>query len=204
MTHKHARRRRPARGSGHTKLKIIGGQWRSRLLPVADTPGLRPTPNRVRETLFNWLAPILPGARCIDLFAGTGALGIEALSRGAEHALFVESDRRVAAAIEAALETLDASELGRVIVADGTRPAEWLSNRPVDLVFIDPPFAARLHGAALSGARSLITDTGRIYLEYPARNEHEINDLLEDDYEVLRQSHAAAVGFCLVGPKHRP
>ena len=80
------------RGSHPNQIRIIGGQWRSRRLEFPNAPGLRPTPDRVRETLFNWLAPVLPGARCLDLFAGSGALGIEALSRGAAEVLFIERE----------------------------------------------------------------------------------------------------------------
>ncbi len=176
---------------------MIGGEWRSRLLPVADRPGLRPTPNRVRETLFNWLAPMLAGARCVDLFAGTGALGIEALSRGAAHAVFVDSDRRAATAIEAALETLGAADRGRVLVADGTQAGERLAGERADIVFVDPPFDAKLHAAALAGLPSLIDAHSRIYVEYPAHEEAAINPLLAANYEILRQSRSAGVGYCL-------
>ena len=106
-------------------LRIIGGDWRSRRVPIADRPGLRPTPDRVRETVFNWLAPRLPGAACADLFAGTGALGIEALSRGAASTVFIESDGEATKAIDAALATLGAGERARVARGDleAARPA---------------------------------------------------------------------------------
>lgn len=188
---------RPALAERDTRLRVIGGEWRSRVLPVADRPGLRPTPNRVRETLFNWLAPMLAGARCIDLFAGTGALGIEALSRGAARAVFVDSDRRAAAAIEAALETLGATDRGRVLVADGTRAAARLAGERADIVFVDPPFDAKLHGAALAGLAGLIDAHSRVYVEYPGPDEDAINALLADEYEILRQSRSAGVGYCL-------
>ncbi|MCP1342196.1 16S rRNA (guanine(966)-N(2))-methyltransferase RsmD, partial [Halomonas sp. FL8] len=110
-------RRRPATSTPDRprgKLRIIGGRFRRRLLPVADSPGLRPTPDRVRETLFNWLAFDLAGRRVLDLFAGTGALGLEALSRGADQTRFVETNAEVARLIEANLATLGAT--GQVVV----------------------------------------------------------------------------------------
>lgn len=134
-------------GKGGGRLRLIGGEFRRRLLPVLDSPGLRPTPDRVRETLFNWLATATPGARVLDLFAGTGALGLEAISRGARASLFVERDARVAQALGANLETLGAAQRGRVITADAlaflaTPPAD--ATPPFTLVFLDPPFRQQL------------------------------------------------------------
>ncbi|WP_458524886.1 16S rRNA (guanine(966)-N(2))-methyltransferase RsmD [Onishia taeanensis] len=123
------------------RLRIIGGDYRRRQLPVLDHPGLRPTPDRVRETLFNWLSAATPGARVLDLYAGTGALGLEALSRGAREALFVEQSTPVARALEANIATLGAT--GRVITtAAEAFLGEALGNdtAPFDLVFLDPPF----------------------------------------------------------------
>lgn len=124
------------------RLRIIGGDYRRRQLPVLDHPGLRPTPDRVRETLFNWLASATAGARVLDLFAGTGALGLEALSRGAREALFIEQSAPVARALEANIDTLGAN--GRVISADAKAfLGDTLGDRPAgafDLVFLDPPF----------------------------------------------------------------
>lgn len=120
------------------KLRIIGGDFRRRQLTVLDKPGLRPTPDRVRETLFNWLGQALYGKKVLDLFAGTGALGIEAISRGAAQVTFVESDRQVAAHITQNLETLKAQQ-GDVVV----REAQAFLMQPAqcfDIVFLDPPF----------------------------------------------------------------
>ncbi|MGR2738302.1 16S rRNA (guanine(966)-N(2))-methyltransferase RsmD [Billgrantia sp. Q4P2] len=130
----------PLKGSG--RLRIIGGEYRRRLLPVLDSPGLRPTPDRVRETLFNWLAATTPGARVLDLFAGTGALGLEALSRGAAEALFVERDGQVARALADNLRTLGADERGRVHTGDALALLAVGPNddAPFSLVFVDPPF----------------------------------------------------------------
>ena len=108
------------------KLRIIGGEWRGRRLAVANEPGLRPTPDRVRETLFNWLAPVIPGSRCLDLFAGTGALGFEALSRGARGAVLVENNKRLARELEKTGSALNAR--GAEIV-NGDAFA-WLARQP--------------------------------------------------------------------------
>lgn len=124
------------RGAG--RLRIIGGDYRRRVLPVLDHPGLRPTPDRVRETLFNWLATESVGARVLDLYAGTGALGLEALSRGAREALFVEQSAPVARALETNLATLGAN--GRVIAAAAETFLADDAPAPFDLVFLDPPF----------------------------------------------------------------
>lgn len=120
-------------------VRIIGGQWRRRQIEVASGLELRPTPDRVRETLFNWLAPILPGAACLDLYAGTGALAFEALSRGAGSAVLVERDRRAVAALEAARDRLGAA--ATVVREDAL---VWLArpgHGPYDIVFVDPPYA---------------------------------------------------------------
>ena len=121
-------------------VRIIAGRWRRRRLPVADVAGLRPTPDRVRETLFSWLQERLPGARCLDLFAGSGALGLEAASRGAREVVMVEAHPRVVETLRAQLETLGASHVD-VIEADALR---WLAGdaRPFDIVFLDPPFGS--------------------------------------------------------------
>ena len=120
------------------KIRVIGGQYKGRVIRFHDAPGLRPTPNRVRETVFNWLRPWLPGARCLDLFAGSGALGIEALSQSAASVVLVESNRRAAGNIQAALDAFGATD-GHVFVGKAAlylaQPAEAF-----DLVFLDPPF----------------------------------------------------------------
>ncbi len=129
----------PRSSSAPGKLRIIGGSLRGSRLSVSDTAGLRPTPDRVRETLFNWLAPVIDGAHCLDLFAGTGALGIEALSRGAAQVDFVESDAKLAALLRENLARLKQDV--RVHVADALRFAAQDDGR-YDIVFLDPPFAA--------------------------------------------------------------
>lgn len=148
------------------RIRVIGGTLRNSRLEVPDFPGLRPTSDRIRETLFNWLQPTLGGARCLDLFAGTGALGIEALSRGAASATFVERELKLGAALKANLSRLKAP--GEVVTHDaqrflGTAP------RPYDLVFLDPPFALDIW---VTVARSLeeggwLTPHAWIYVEAP-------------------------------------
>lgn len=155
------------RPTGGTRpLRIIGGQWRGRKLSFPDLEGLRPTGDRIRETLFNWLAPRLPGSRCLDLFAGSGALGLEALSRGAGETLLLEKNPAAAAQLRANLDRLGC-ELGRVITTDSL---DWLARetpRPFDLVFIDPPFDAGLWQACIDqlANRSWLAEGAGIYLE---------------------------------------
>ena len=164
---------RPAKGApaqrGAGQIRIIGGQWRRRLLPVAAGPGvphgLRPTPDRVRETLFNWLMPVLPGARVLDLFAGTGALGLEALSRGAAHATLVERDPGLAAALRDACVRLGAQ--ATVVAQDALA---WLAGQQAtfDLVFLDPPFADGLWEPALAALQPRLATDAWVYVESPA------------------------------------
>ena len=122
-------------------MRIVAGKWRSRVLDVAAVPGLRPTSERIRETLFNWLAPALAGARCLDLFAGTGALGLEALSRGAAEVVFVENSAVAAKVLRANVKELGAT--GAIV--HQTDALQFLKSPDLgnfDIVFLDPPFAA--------------------------------------------------------------
>jgi 16S rRNA (guanine966-N2)-methyltransferase len=154
---------------GVRELRIIGGTLRSRKWTFPDLPGLRPTPDRVRETLFNWLAPHIAGARVLDLFAGSGALGFEALSRGAASATLVESDRGAAASLR---ETATRFGLGsaRVECADALAFVRVQSGGAFDLILLDPPFAAGLLEPvlALLGERKVLAPGGYCYLEQPA------------------------------------
>jgi 16S rRNA (guanine966-N2)-methyltransferase len=129
------------RGSPSGRLRIVAGKWRSRLLPVADVEGLRPTSERVRETLFNWLSPHIEGARCLDLFAGTGALGFEALSRGAASVMFVEQSRTAASMLRDNADRLE-SKAAEILASDAYAfAARRNRNARMDIVFLDPPFA---------------------------------------------------------------
>jgi 16S rRNA (guanine966-N2)-methyltransferase len=186
---------RRAPGNYPGQIRIIGGAWRGRKLPVPAAEGLRPTPDRVRETLFNWLAAHLPGARCLDLFAGTGALCLEALSRGAGEVIMVERDAAVAANLRQSLATLGAQH-ATVANTDAT---EYLA-RPVesfDIVFVDPPFASNLieRCAALLDARGWVRPGGLVYVEAPAR----LDPLpVPAGWERLRSKRAGEVGYHLL------
>ena len=125
------------------EVRIIGGQWKRSKLPVADRPGLRPTPSRVRETLFNWLGQDLSGWRCLDAFAGTGALGLEAGSRGAAEVTLVEQDPVLCKSLQATAQRLKAGSV-RVERGDGVAALRQRAGQGLDLVFLDPPFSQNL------------------------------------------------------------
>lgn len=148
------------------EVRIIGGRWKRRKLPVANKPGLRPTPNRVRETLFNWLGQDLSGWRCVDAFAGTGALGFEAASRGAKQVLLVEQDAALAAQLSSS-KTLLQAEAVQVQRGDGWSALRQLPPQSVDLVLLDPPFDANVFEPALQAAAAVLAPQGFVYLEAP-------------------------------------
>ena len=146
------------------EVRIIGGRFKRSKLPVADRPGLRPTPDRVRETLFNWLGQDLSGWRCLDAFAGSGALGFEAASRGAQQVVLLERDAQLVRALQAAQQRLQAQGL-RIERADALA---WMARgepAAFDLVLLDPPFDSNLAAPALDAARRLLAPGGLIYLE---------------------------------------
>lgn len=153
---------------GTGRLRIIAGQWRGRKLPVTDLAGLRPSTDRIRETLFNWLSPDIVGARCLDLFAGTGALGLEALSRGAKYCQFVENQGPAANLLRDALLTLEAGSRGEVQQEDATKFLGRAKQEPFDLVFLDPPFASNLLETVLNQLTDspLLSKDALIYVEY--------------------------------------
>lgn len=161
--------KKPTSG-GSGQIRIIGGQWRGRKLPVPDSPGLRPTTDRVRETLFNWLAPSLVDARCLDCFAGSGALGLEALSRYAGSATLLEMERNVAQQLQKNLATLKASH-GKVV---NTNTLTFLNQRgtPHDIVFVDPPFRKGLLEETLNllETQGWLADEALIYVESEVEN----------------------------------
>lgn len=156
-----------AAGPAAHEVRIIGGQWKRTRLPVADKPGLRPTPDRVRETLFNWLGQELPGWRCVDAFAGTGALGLEAASRGAADVLLVEQDPQLVAQLRAMQAKLAATAV-KIERGNGLTALSRLTPGSIDLIFLDPPFDAGLHEKALAPAAAALASDGLIYLEAPA------------------------------------
>lgn len=150
------------------EIRIIGGLWKRTRLPVADKPGLRPTPDRVRETLFNWLGQDLAGWRCVDAFAGTGALGFEAASRGAVDVLLVEQDADLVARLRDTQARLQTKAV-KVERGNGLTALERLAPGSVDLVFLDPPFDADVHARALTAAAGALSPQGMLYLEAPTR-----------------------------------
>jgi 16S rRNA (guanine966-N2)-methyltransferase len=174
------------------KLRIIAGSLRGSRIAVPDAPGLRPTSERVRETVFNWLAPVIAGARCLDLFAGTGALGIEALSRGAARVDFVEADARLADLLRANLTRL--KQDAQVRVVDALRFLAQGADG-YDIVFLDPPFAAKLWGDAARAleAHGRLLESAWIYVESPAGAELD----LPQNWMLHREGRAGDVRFAL-------
>jgi 16S rRNA (guanine966-N2)-methyltransferase len=156
--------------ANRSQLRIIGGQWRGRKLGFEASPGLRPTTDRVRETLFNWLQPVIHQARCLDLYAGSGALGLEALSRGAAHCDFIDTSSEAVRQIELHLARLDAEDRGE---CHRTSAEAFLrgASRGYHIVFIDPPFGQDLAGSScdLLCNRGLLLDDARVYVETGAR-----------------------------------
>ena len=181
-------------------VRIIGGRWRGRRLPVPDLPGLRPSGDRGRETLFNWLAPVIHGARCADLFAGTGALGLEAASRGAASVVLVEKARVAARVLGENVATLQASDPRAAIEVVHGDALEWLAAcapGSLDLVFLDPPFGSGLDAAALRllGEDGALAAGGLVYLEN-ARQEGSTG--LADGWETLRDKTLGEVRMRLL------
>ncbi|MFO1191085.1 MAG: 16S rRNA (guanine(966)-N(2))-methyltransferase RsmD [Rhodoferax sp.] len=155
----------PPRRASH-EIRIVGGAWKRTRLKVPDLPGLRPTPDRVRETLFNWLGQDLAGWRCLDAFAGTGVLGLEAASRGAASVQLVEQDRGLVAQIGDTIARLQASGV-RVVRGDGVAMLRQAAPASLDLVLLDPPFDSALAEPALRAAAAALAADGYLYLEAP-------------------------------------
>jgi 16S rRNA (guanine966-N2)-methyltransferase len=148
------------------EVRIIGGLWKRSKLPVPQKPGLRPTPDRVRETLFNWLGSGVQGARCLDAFAGTGALGFEAASRGAAQVQLVEQDSALVAQLQRIQTQLKADAV-HVVRGDGLAALKAAAPTSLDLIFLDPPFEAPWFEGALQAAAHALTTDGSLYLEAP-------------------------------------
>jgi 16S rRNA (guanine966-N2)-methyltransferase len=174
------------------EVRIVGGLWKRSKLPVAAQAGLRPTPDRVRETLFNWLGQDLTGWRCLDAFAGSGALGFEAASRGAAEVVLLERESQLVASLLASQKRLGATAL-RIERAEALTWMARHRGQSFDLVFLDPPFDAGLDAAALQAALPLLATGGFLYLEAPQA-------LVEAPPGMLlhRQERAGAVHFCLL------
>jgi 16S rRNA (guanine966-N2)-methyltransferase len=180
---------------GRNSVRIIGGGWRGRRISFPDVPGLRPTPDRVRETLFNWLQHDIAGARCLDLFAGSGALGVEALSRGAKELVFVEQSVPAARALQEQLTRLGGERRGQVVEMGAARYLRG-AGAPFDIVFLDPPFGrdALAEFIPLLDSGDWLKPGSQVYLE----NEKAAGaPVLPAHWELLKSKSAGEVGYHL-------
>lgn len=179
----------------HGQIRIIGGQWRGRKIKVPDLIDLRPTPDRVRETLFNWLQPLIVGAHCLDLFAGSGALGFEALSRGASHVVMVDRDPQI---IDLLRQQLSAFKATNAEIYQAEVPKQLRKpSKPFDLVFLDPPFKEDLllPCCVFLEKMGFLADKAYVYLE---AKEIISADMLPLNWEVLKSKKAGLVAYHLV------
>jgi len=182
------------------EVRIIGGQWRGRKLHFPTIPHLRPTPNRIRETLFNWLAPELSDAHCLDLFAGSGALGFEALSRYAQSVIFVEQSTVLVSYLKAQLKQLAAENRARVYQGQFpfvTKPSFKPKAPLFNIVFLDPPFHQNLIGPACAWLvqEALLAPESKIYIEAEAR----LRDLiLPENWQIQQWKTAGQVQYALI------
>jgi len=184
------------RGKEANRVRIIGGTHRGRRLSFPDLPGLRPTGDRVRETLFNWLQPVLPGGRCLDLFAGSGALGLEAASRGAGAVVMLDQAPVVIKQLQQHVADLGLEQV-RIEQADAL---DWLSRgvaEPFDIVFLDPPFGSDLMGECCQRLDdgNWLNPGARVYIEMDVV---ESLPLLPENWQILRQKKAGQVAYYLV------
>jgi 16S rRNA (guanine966-N2)-methyltransferase len=175
--------------ANRNRVRIIGGKWRSRLLKFPPAAQLRPTPDRVRETLFNWLGQRLDGLACLDLFAGSGALGFEALSRGASRAVMVEKDRDVARALRENAKALEAE--GAEVVQRDSLAYLGDSRDRFDIAFIDAPYASDLALRAMAAIGPRLIPGARVYVESAQPLE------LDAAWHMLREDRAGAVRYAL-------
>ena len=186
------------------KVRIIGGLWRSRLLSVLDLPGLRPSTDRIRETLFNWLGQDLSGLRCLDLFAGTGALGFEAASRNAEMVVLLEKDKKAYANLQANLKLLISTPVSGAVEILNKDSLEFLKQQAdlsSNLIFIDPPFQefALLDHSIIEASRVCDDSAGGgIYVEFSASRRREEVEALIPEWNCGKYLEAGAVKACLL------
>lgn len=192
----HAPRASRVAGGGN-RVRIIGGEWRSRIVRFRPREGLRPTPDRVRETLFNWLGQRLDGLACVDLFAGSGALGFEARSRGASPVVLIEKDREAVAQLSRAAEELGGEGL-QIVQGDALA---WLARSPArfDVAFVDPPYGSGELSAALSLLERTLNPDARVYVEAPA-----LVDPPSTQWVRLREGSAGAVHYALFAVNPSP
>lgn len=181
--------------TARNQLRIIGGRWRSRRLAFPDVPGLRPTPDRVRETVFNWLQEVIAGARCLDLFAGSGALGFEAASRGAGEVVLVDREHKVVERLRENARLLGATSV-QVVQTDALRYLNEKPAQPFDIVFLDPPFGHNVLAPACRAleANGWLRDQARVYME--AEKILNISDI-PANWRILRSKIAGQVGYHL-------
>jgi 16S rRNA (guanine966-N2)-methyltransferase len=179
------------------QVRIVGGCWRGRKLAFADLPGLRPTPDRVRETLFNWLAPVIEGSRCLDLFAGSGALGFEAASRGAAEVVLVEREPVAVKTLREQAQALKAEQL-RIVQADALQYLQG-APRAFDIVLLDPPFGQELLVRTLAGlGPDWFAPQAWLYLEAERElSAARLGALLPRDFELYRSKATGQVGYHL-------
>jgi len=180
----------PTMAASRNRVRIIGGQWRSRVIRFPAAAELRPTPDRVRETLFNWLGQRLDGLACLDLFAGSGALGFEALSRGAARVVMVESDRGVVAALRESAKLLGA-EGASIVAGEAMAYLERGAAERFDIVFLDPPFASDLAAKAMARLAPRLNAGARVYAESAGALK------LPVPWKALREDRAGAVRYGL-------
>jgi 16S rRNA (guanine966-N2)-methyltransferase len=177
-------------GAGRNRLRVIGGDWRSRIVRFPDSAGLRPTPDRVRETLFNWLGQRLAGLSCLDLFAGSGALGLEARSRGAARVVLVERERPVCEQLRRSVRELGMDRV-EVVQSDALSYLAGALDR-FDVAFVDPPYAAGLAAPALAALEGRLKAGARVYVESP-----DAVPVPSARWRELRQGKAGAARFAL-------
>jgi 16S rRNA (guanine966-N2)-methyltransferase len=185
-----SRQREPARPG---QVRIIGGRWRGTRLPVPEVAGFRPSADRVRETLFNWLQPVLPGARVLDLFAGSGALGLESLSRGARQAVLVERNPLLAEQLRGSIDRLGASSEALVVRGDAIAWLQSPLQGRFDIVFLDPPFDAELWEPALGRLSPWLADDAWLYVEAPV----ERPAIVENGWSLHREQCTRQVRYAL-------
>jgi len=177
-------------------IRLIAGKWRGRRLPVLDHDGLRPTTDRVRETLFNWLMHDVAGARCLDAFSGSGALGLECLSRGAEHVTFVEADRKVAAQLQSNLSLLDALPSADLITQSTVNVLRQRPSKAFDLVFLDPPFDSGLLAQVLPllAENGWLAENALVYVEQASKQDPEV---VPEPWQVYKEGKAGHCRYTL-------
>jgi 16S rRNA (guanine966-N2)-methyltransferase len=188
--------RKPKAPKGAQRVRIIGGTLRSRVVTFADIDGLRPTANRVRETLFNWLGQTLQGKRCLDLFSGSGALGFEAASRGAAESVMLELERAAIMALQANQQKLSAT-VCRIVAMDALKFLDS-TNEKFDIVFVDPPFASNLMSVVLQKLPPHLLDDAHVYAEWGAPIADVIAALPVQQWQIAKQGRAGAVHFALL------